>query len=325
MSEDPRVIRWGVAGPGGIAAQFADAMSFVDGGVITAVASRSQERADAYGDRFAVPGRYGSYEALAEDPDIDAVYVATPHSRHEADALLYLEAGKHVLCEKPFALNADQARRMTAAARAKGLFLMEAIWTRFLPSYRALVDVLGEGRIGDPQLVEADFGFRMPVMPEHRLFDLAQGGGALLDLGIYPVQLCSLVLGPPDGIAATGHVGEIHHPGGALGVVKAAIRINTTCRARIAGTDGAIELPAFMHCPDHLLVNGERIDGSFEGDGLRFQVDEVHRCLAAGLTESPVVPLAESIRLATTLDEIRATLGVVYPGEGASSVTSRST
>ena len=322
-------VRWGVAGPGGIATQFADGMTLVEGGAITAVASRSRERADAYADRFGIATRHESYEALAEDPDVDAVYVATPHSRHEADTLLFLEAGKHVLCEKPFALNAEQGRRMVDAARSRGLFLMEAMWTRFLPGYRALVDVIGEGRIGEPLLVEGDFGFRAPVQPDHRHFALELGGGALLDLGIYPIQLCTLVLGLPDRVVAAGHVGEtgvdeqvaalLHHPGGRLGVVKAAIRTPMACTARVAGTEGWIDIPAFLHCPFWLDVNvggsTERLDTAFEGDGLRFQVEEVHRCLADGRTESDVMPLDETLAIAAILDDIRTQVGVVYPGE----------
>jgi predicted dehydrogenase len=321
--------RWGVAGPGGIATRFAEAMRLVDDGEIAAVASRSAERAGAFADRFAIPTRYGDYDALAADPEVDVVYVATPHSRHEAVTISFVEAGKHVLCEKPFALNARQARRMADAARAQGVFLMEAIWSRFLPAYRRLVEVLGEGRIGEPMLVEADFGFRLPVMSEHRLFDRQLGGGALLDLGIYPIQLCSLVLGPPDRVAADGAVGEtgvdeqvaavLHHSSGALGVVKAAIRVSLACSARISGVDGWIDLPPFMHCPDSISLGGpsgtERIDGAYEGDGLRFQIAEVHRCLAEGLTESTVMPLDETVTMASTLDAVRARLGTTYPGE----------
>jgi predicted dehydrogenase len=304
-------------------------MQWVDGGAITAVASRSAERANAYGDRFDIPTRYGDYGALAADPDVDAVYVATPHSRHEVDTIALLQAGKPVLCEKPFALNAMQAARMAEEARQRGLFLMEAIWSRFLPAYRSLVDVIGEGRIGDPLMVEGDFGFRRPVDPAHRHFAPELGGGALLDLGIYPVQLCTLVLGPVQRVVADGAVGEtgvdevvtalLHHAEDRLGVVKAALRVNMTCTARITGTDGVIDLPAMMHCPDSLTVSSsagvERIDGSYEGNGLRFEIDEVHRCLAEGRTESEVVSLDESIALATVLDSIRAELGVVYPGE----------
>ncbi len=323
------MIRWGVIGPGAIATGFAEAMQMVDGGTITAVASRAAERADAFGDRFAIPTRYGDYDSLAADPDVDVVYVATPHSRHEADTLSFLRAGKHVLCEKPLALNARQAARMAEEARSRGRFLMEAIWSRFLPAYRSLVDVIGEGRIGEPLLVEADFGFRRPVAPDHRHFARALGGGALLDLGIYPVQLCSLVLGPIERVVADGVVGEtgvdevvaavLHHPEGRLGVAKAALRVSMTCTARIAGTDGVIDLPAMMHCPNSLTVTGpagvEHIDASYEGNGLRFEIEEVHRCLAEGRTESSGVPLNESIALATTLDAIRGQIGMVYPGE----------
>ena len=181
---------------------------------------------------------------------------------------------------------------------------MEAMWSRYLPAYRSLVDVIGEGRIGDPLLVEADFGFRRPLEPDHRLFDRALGGGALLDLGIYPIQFCLLVLGSPEHVVADGIVGVtgvdevnaavLRSAGERLGVVKSAIRLGMSCTARIAGTDGWIELPAFMHCPNYLTVTtgagSERIDASYEGSGLRFEIEEVHRCLSEGLLESPVMP-----------------------------------
>jgi predicted dehydrogenase len=206
---------------------------------------------------------------------------------------------------------------------------MEAIWSRFLPAYRSLVQLIAEGRIGMPLLVEADFGFRRPVDPDHRHFAPVLGGGALLDLGIYPVQLSALVLGPIERVVADGVVGEtgvdevvtalLHHPGERFGVVKAALRVSLTCTARIAGSDGAIDLPAMMHCPNSLTVTSaagvEHIDASYEGNGLRFEIDEVHRCLTEGRTESSVISLHESIALAATLDAIRAELGVVYPGE----------
>jgi predicted dehydrogenase len=199
------------------------------------------------------------------------------------------------------------------------------MWTRFLPAYRVLVDVLGEGRIGDPILVEADFGYRTPVVPDDRHFDPALGGGALLDLGIYPLQLCTLVLGLPERVMADGVVGETgvdelvtavtHHPGDGLGIAKAALRVGLSCEARIAGTDGWIHLPAFMHCPLSLDLGGEVIDAPFEGEGLRFQVEEIHRCVADGLLESPVMPLSETVALAEVMDDIRAQLGVAYPDE----------
>jgi predicted dehydrogenase len=323
------MIRWGIAGPGAIATGFADSMAMVEGGEIVAVASRSAERAGAFGDTWGIARRHGDYEALAADPEVDIVYVATPQSRHEADVLMFLEGGKHVLCEKPFALNEGQARRMVDTARRRGLFLMDAVWSRFLPSYRAMTDVLGEGRIGEPLLVEADFGFRAPLNPEHRLFRPELGGGGLLDLGIYPLQLCSLVLGPVEQVVAQGSIGEtgvdeqvaavLRHAGGKLGVMKAAIRVAMTCTARIAGTEGSIELPAFMHCPNSLTVNSaggrEEIDASFEGNGLRFQIAEVQRNVSDGLTESPVMPLDETVALMSTLDAIRSQIGLFFPGE----------
>ena len=232
-----------------------------------------------------------------------------------------------MLCEKPLALSAHQARVMVERTRARDRFLMEAMWSRFLPSYVALRALLTSRRLGEPLLVEADFGFRAAVQPSHRHFDLALGGGATLDLGVYPVQLCSLVLGPPDRVAAEGVMGEtnvdeqvaavLHHPGGALGVVKAAIRVAMACTARIACTDGTITLPAPMHCPRHIdvtTVHGtERIDGAWEGEGLRFQVYEVHRCLDASRTESTVMPLDETVRIAATMDAMLAAVGVEYP------------
>ncbi len=323
------MIRWGIAGPGAIATGFADSMSMVDGGEIVAVASRSIERAEEFGDTWGIPNRHGDYASLANDPDVDIVYVATPPSRHEADVLMMLEGGKHVLCEKPFALNATQARRMAEAARGRGLFLMDAMWSRFLPAYKSMVEVIGEGRIGEPLLVEADFGYRMPVNPQHRLFKAELGGGGLLDLGIYPLQLCSLVLGSVEHVVADGSIGEtgvdeqvmaiLRHSGGKFGIVKAAIRVGMSCAARIAGTEGWIDLPAFMHCPSSITVSGragsEHIDGSFQGNGLRFQIAEVQRYVADGLTESPVMPLDETIELVAVLDDIRAQIGLAFPGE----------
>jgi predicted dehydrogenase len=321
------VIRWGVAGPGKIAAQFAEGMTMVPDGTIVAVASRAIERADAFADRFGIGSRYGDYESLAADADVDAVYVATPHSRHATNAILFLGAHKHVLCEKPLAVSAHEAATMVQAARANGVFLMEAMWSRFLPAYRILVDLLGEGRIGDPLLVEGDFGFRVPVEPDHRLFARALGGGATLDLGVYPVQLCTLVLGPPERVVADGVVGStavdevvaavLHHPRDRIGVIKAAIRATLACRGRVTGTQGWIDLPAFMHRPYWLEVGGaagtERIEAGYEGEGLRFQVMEVHECLAAGRLESEVMPLDESLVVARVLDQIRSQVGIEPP------------
>ena len=323
------MIRWGIVGPGSIATDFAQAMELVSEGSIVAVASRSAERAQAFADRFGIPRHYGDYRYIADDPEIDVVYVATPQSRHALDTLELLQAGKHVLCEKPFALNSREVHKMVEEARQRGLFLMEAIWSRFLPAYRVLVDQLGSGRIGDPLLVEADFGFRSPVSLENRLFRPDLGGGGLLDLGIYPLQLCSLVLGRPLEALAYGVIGETEvdeqvvavtrHGGSKLGAIKAGIRVNMACTARISGTEGVINIPAWMHCPDAISVTSgirtKEFDCSFEGNGLRFEIEEVQRCLGAGQTESATMPLDESIVLTSTLDSIRGQIGLKFPGE----------
>lgn len=322
-------IRWGIAATGTIAAGFAEDLALLGDARLVAVASRSAERAERFGDRFAIPRRHSSYEALAADPEVEVVYVATPHAAHASATVSFLEAGKHVLCEKPFALDQAQGQRMIAAARGQGLFLMEALWSRFLPAYVRLGELLEAGRIGEVLFVEGDFGFRTDVDPSHRLFDRALGGGALLDLGIYPLQLATLVLGPPTAVQAMGQIGStgvdeavvavVQHEGGAMSVSKAAIRLNLSCRARIAGSDGTIELPPFMHCPDHLVVqvgaDRERIETPVDGNGLRLQAAEVQRCLRAGLTESPVMPLEETRRLAAVMDEVRAQIGLRYPGD----------
>jgi predicted dehydrogenase len=329
MTDSVQPIRWGIAATGHIAEQFVAGLRQLPDADVVAVASRTAVRAEEFGAAYEIPRRHAGYQALAEDPDVDVVYVASPHSRHEPDTLTFLAAGKPVLCEKPFALDDVQARRMVEAARTRGLFLMEAMWSRFLPAYSVLRELLAAGRIGEPQFVEADFGFRRPFDPRHRLFDRALGGGALLDLGIYPAQLAAMVFGHPDGIAAQAHIGEsgvdeaiaavLHHPGGGLAVLKAAIRVAMPCTARITGTEGWIGLPAFMHCPDHVLVSTapgespERIESGWEGEGLRFQAAAVHDCLRASRTESPIMPLDETVALAATLTAIRGKIGLTYP------------
>jgi predicted dehydrogenase len=321
-------VGWGIAGPGAIAVGFANDLALVDDARLVAVGSRSAERGASFAARFGAAS-HGSYEDLAANPDVDAVYVATPASRHAADVVMFLEAGKHVLCEKPFALDETQATHMIATATRTARFLMEAMWTRFLPPYRLLASLLDDGVIGAPSFVESDFGFGVPREPMHRLWDPSLGGGSLLDLGVYPVQLASLVLGAPERVAAAGHVGpsgvdEIvvavtTHLGGSFAVSKSSITVGMACTARIAGERGVIELPAFMHCPPSVTVVG--FDGRrthetpWPGGGLQFQVAEVHRCLAEGRLESSVMPHAESLSIMRTLDSIRHEIGLGFPAE----------
>jgi len=198
-------MQWGICGTGAIAAQFVDALANVPDAEAIAVGSNDKNRSDHFGDRHQIRHRHGSYEELAADGDVDVIYVASTQHRHMRDTLLFLEAGRHVLCEKPFALNAAQVETMISAATANDRFLMEALWSRFLPSYLRLAELLAEGAIGEPTLVQSDFSIRVPPeeVAEHRLYDPHRGGGALLDLGIYPVQLAHYIMGAPSRVEAT--------------------------------------------------------------------------------------------------------------------------
>ena len=322
-------VRWGIAGPGAIADGFANGLAELPDARLVAVGSRALERAKVFADRHGGARAYGSYAAMAADPEVDAVYVATVQSRHMEDTLMFLEAGKHVLCEKPFALNEAQGRRMIDTARANGVFVMEALWSRFLPAYVKIRELVAEGAIGTPNYVEAEFGFIREFDPTHRLFDLAQGGGSLLDLGIYPIHLAQMVLGEPDRVRAVGHLGAsgvdectaavLGFPSGGVAVVKSALNTNMTFTGRVCGTEGTIEVPVIFHCPNSLVLSRGRdrtdIPCPIDGQGLKYQAVEVHRCIREGLLESPVMPHRDTLAMARTMDAIRSAIGLVYPGE----------
>ena len=323
----PDGIRWGIVGTGQIAATYVQAVRGGTAADVTAVASRRPDTADAFAGVHGIATAHGSYEVLAEDPDVDVVYIATPHHRHLEDCLLYLGAGKHVVCEKPLALDRAQATEITEAARRSGCFLVEALWSRFVPAYRALVDVLAAGTIGQVLHVEASFGARLPVDPGNRLFDPERAGGALLDLGIYPVQLAHLALGSPTAVSAHARIGEtgvdehtvvvMDFADGGIAVGQAAIRTQLACTARIVGSDGVIELPRYMVCPRHIDVETPdrraRIDAPPPASPWTTVVDEVGRCVRAGRTQTPMMSWAESLAIAGTLDEARAAIVVQSP------------
>jgi predicted dehydrogenase len=322
--------RWGIIGLGSIANSFAKGLQSVPDADLVAVASRTQEKADAFGEKYGAQRRYGSYEALAQDPDIDAVYIATPHSGHEADSILCLSAGKAVLCEKPFCINAAQATRMAEAARKNGVFLMEAMWTRFLPVIAKVRELVREGAIGELRLVEADFGFRAGVNPESRLFNPALGGGGLLDVGVYTISLASMLLGTPTGATGFAKIGEtgvdeeaafvLRYPEGQTAVLSTAIRLNTAHVATLVGTAGRIRIhsPWWKGTTATLQRDGqpdETLDLPYEGNGYNYQAIEVARCVREGLSESPVMPVSETIEIMKTMDALRAQWGIKYPME----------
>ena len=322
-------IRWGVLGPGGIAGKFAGAVAALPDAEVVAVGSRAQERADKFADEFGVPRRYDSYEALAADPDVDAIYVSSPHSGHMAHAILCLEAGKAVLCEKPFAINAKQAGAMIDAARSKGVFLMEAMWTRFLPAIVKVREWLATGAIGDVQMLAADFGFSAGFDPESRLFNPELGGGALLDVGVYTVSLASMVFGrAPDRFAALAQVAEsgvdgrggmiLAYDRGELAVLHTAIQTNTPHAASIFGSAGQIDIPGFWYATKAQLRAGEReeqVEIPYDANGFEYEVAEVGDCLRAGRLESETMPLDESLAIMQTMDEVRSQWGLRYPME----------
>jgi predicted dehydrogenase len=325
-------VRWGIIGRNWIAEAFVAGLRALPDAEVFAVGSRRQETAEEFAGKLGAPRRHGSYEALANDPEVDVIYVSTPHSAHKEVTLLCLAAGKPVLCEKPFAINAGEADEMIAAARRQKLFLMEAMWTRFTPVMTKVREILADGAIGEVRMLSADLGFRAGFDPASRLFDPARGGGALMDVGVYVVSFASMVLGAPTRIVSMPSMGEtgvdeqsaviLGHANGALSVLSAGIRTNTPHVATIMGTDGMIDIHYDWHKPRSftLKVSGkdpERFDVPTEGNGYNYEAAEVMRCLRAGLTESPILPLDETRTIVQTLDEIRAQWGLRYPMEQA--------
>jgi predicted dehydrogenase len=323
-------IRWGILGTGGIATKFATGLAALDDAQLVAVGSRSAESADAFGERFAIPRRHASYITLANDPGVDAIYVATPHPMHYENSLLCLRAGKAVLCEKPFTINARQAAELIAEARRRRVLLMEAMWTRFLPHMVALRQTIDSGAIGALRMLRADFCFRTSVNPSSRLFDPALGGGALLDVGVYNISLASWLLGTPGRIVSLAQLGTtgvdeqatmiFGYGEGQMALLATAIRTSTPSEALIAGTDGSIRIHAPYWGPSSFTITrpgqaDEHVAPACVGNGYNYEAAEIGRCLREGRTESEVMPLDESLAIMRTMDELRAEWGLKYPGE----------
>lgn len=323
-------VRWGILGTGKIAHLFTEDLMLLPDAEVVAVGSRAQETADAFGDEFDIPRRHASYDALAADEAVDVVYIATPHTGHATNTLRCLEAGRAVLCEKPFALNAAEAAQMVEAARSRDLFLMEALWTRFLPIMDDVRRLVEDGAIGTPQWLQADICAYFPFDPEHRVYDPALGGGALLDLGVYPVMLAYQFFGAPDAVTTTAVMGRtgvdeqeaivFTYDDGAQAVLAASMRTDGARLATLGGPDGQIQI----HRPwwkgecltlTHADKSTETLAWPYAGNGYQFEAAHVMRCLREGRRESPVIPLDESLQIMRTLDDIRARWGLSYPGE----------
>jgi predicted dehydrogenase len=323
-------IRWGVLGTGRIGHEFAAGLRATPDAETLAVGSRTEDSARDFAASFGIPRYYGSYAELVSDPDVDVVYVATPHPFHEANAALCLEAGKHVLCEKPMTVNAAQSERLIALAKDRDLFLMEGMWTRFYPLMERVRYLLASGAIGEPRLLNVDFGFRAPFDPLQRLFNPDLGGGALLDVGVYCVSLASMIFGPSDRVTGLAHLGEtgvdeqsaaiLEHSQGCISTISIATRTATPQEATIAGTEGRMRIHPEWWKPTVMTLSrpgesDETIEVPYKGNGFPHEAAEVMRCIRSGARESDVMPLRETLSIARTMDEIRRQWDLVYPGE----------
>ena len=320
-------VRWGILGPGGIAEAFAADLPLVEGAELAAVGSRSLANAEAFAARHGFAQAYGSYAELAADDAVDVIYVATPHALHFDAALTCLEAGKAVLVEKPITLDMAAAARLVQAAHANNAFLMEAMWMRCNPAIRKIAELVEEGAIGWVSAIHADFGLQGPFPVEHRLRDPKLGGGALLDLGVYPINLVHLILGAPTVVRSWAHLtpeGVDENTGvlfgyqaGAVATMTCSINGGSRTVASITGTEGRIDLPEGFFVPRSFVLSrpgrpAETVEVPFEGNGYQFEAAEVQRCLLAGDLESPLMPHVTSLEIMNLLDTIRDEIGVVY-------------
>jgi predicted dehydrogenase len=323
-------IRWGILGTGNIATSFATGVATMPDAELSAVGSRNIATADLYGNRFEIERRYASYEELAHDPNVDVVYIATPHSLHLENMLMCFDAGKPVLCEKPFTINAAQARQAITQAQEHKLFVMEATWMRFTPLMVELRTLLADGVIGEVRMLNADFGIRVDFDPHFRLFDPLLGGGGLLDVGIYPLSLAQMILGTPTQVVGLAQLGEtgvdeqsaavLGYAGGQLAVLQSAIRTETPQEATIMGTEGWIRIHSPWWMPETMTIYKHdlaprRLEIPFTANGYTYEAAEVHRCLREGELESPLMSLAETAAILETMDALRAQWGLRYPME----------
>ncbi|MEJ8283364.1 Gfo/Idh/MocA family oxidoreductase [Curtobacterium citreum] len=325
-------VRWGVIGTGGIARSFVG--DCVAAGIeFTAVGSRTSGGAEAFASEFGIPRAHGSYEDLVADDTVDAVYVATPHVRHAEDALLAIRAGKHVLVEKAFTMTAAEARTVVDAARRAGVAVTEAMWTRFLPQMAMIREVLAEGRIGRPVLVEATHHQTLPTDPSHRLRDPALGGGALLDLGVYPVSFAVDVLGVPTSLVAAGTLSEqgvdtqmgvvLTHDGGTQSMIHFGMDLRSPNTASVIGESGRIDLDSTWYTPttwrirDRDGVVVEEFDAREELAGYGHEARAFEAMIRSGVHEGGPMDAEQSVAIMAVMDEARRQVGVRYPADDA--------
>jgi dihydrodiol dehydrogenase / D-xylose 1-dehydrogenase (NADP) len=325
-----QTIKWGILGPGWISSKFAADLAYAEGAELVAVGGRNLEKSESFAKRFNIPRAYGSVEELAQDSEIDIVYVGTLHPIHKENVLTLLRAGKAVICEKPFTMNAAEAKEIIDLAREKQVFLMEAMWTRFLPPILKVKEWLAADKIGEVRLVKADFGFDIGWAPESRLLDPALGGGALLDAGIYPVSFASLIYGTaPTKIMSSARLGQtgvdeqfsllFEYEGGRTAALNGAVQLGMVSDAYIYGTKGYIHVPNFLFGKSATLHAKDAEPESFVDDrkaeGYAFEAEEAMNALREGRLESSAIPLDETLAIMNTLDTIRKQWGLRYPAD----------
>lgn len=326
-------IRWGILGTGKIAHRMAEAVRSLPDAELIAIGSRSLDRAEAFGQEHDIPLHFDRYQDLVASSDVDIVYVATPHVFHARDATLALRAGKHVLCEKPLTVNAREAEDLIAFARSERLFLMEAMWTRFVPAIVKLREWVDAGTIGEVRLLSANIGKHHPYDPRSRLFSPELAGGALLDVGVYPVSLASMLLGKPSDVSGVMDRAQngvdaqcavsLSHPSGALAAFVATLSCDTPRDGIVIGSEGWIRVHSPITHPEVLTrgsLNGgeETVQLPHLGNGYAHEAIEVMECLRSGRLESETMPLAESLSIMQTLDAIRDLWDLRYPADGTS-------
>ena len=323
-------VKWGILGSGRMARSFALALNYLEDAELYGIASRSAEKAGAFAAEFSVPKHFHGYESLAADPGIDAVYIATPHSLHKDNCLLCLAHGKAVLCEKPFTINAAEADTVINYARERRLFLMEAMWTRFIPAAAELKKLIADNVIGDIQYLFAGGAFMPEFDPDFYLFRKELGGGALLDAGVYLVSLASWLLGCPDKIQSAGKLNSrgiddhdailLEYDSGAIASLYVSMRSKSRPDITVLGSKGKIYVHPPLFCPSKITVSPFDAEATeiilpFDSNGYQFEITEVNRCLREGKKESGVMPPDETLAIMRIMDEIREQIGLKYPLE----------
>ncbi|MGZ2369255.1 Gfo/Idh/MocA family protein [Ancylomarina sp. YFZ004] len=322
--------RWGIMGLGKIANKFASDLQLSTDAELYAVASRNLEKAKAFGENYQSQKYYHSYEEMAMDDNIDVIYIATPHSFHFENTMLCLKNNKSVLCEKPMGLDSQQVKTMINEARLRNLFLMEGLWTRFIPATEKLIELLQKKSIGDLQYLQADFGFKAEFDPESRVFNKSLGGGSLMDIGIYPIYLSLLTLGFPTHMNAVARMAQtgvdsycsmlFGYENGTKAILESSVEADTPTTAHIYGNKGYIKLHSRFHHSEKISLYHddeltEEFDLKYHGHGYIYEIEEVNRCLRNKLIESPKLPHALSLDLITIIDQVKAKIGLTFANQ----------